>query len=62
MKIDTNNNKHIIADDGKMLYRKSDGSGPFKEVILGMHKNGFLIYYETVNDYEERDENNVENQ
>ena len=62
MKIDTKKNKHIIADDGKMLYRKSDGSGPFKEVILGMHKNGFLIHYETVNDYEERDENNVENQ
>lgn len=61
MKIDPKNNKHIIADKGKALYRKSDGSGPFNEVILGMHKNDFLIHYETINDYEEK-ENKVENQ
>lgn len=59
MKTDPNNKKHIIADEGKMLYRKIDGKGPYKEVILGMHKDGFLVHYETINDYEERDENNV---
>lgn len=62
MIIDKNNNKHIIADEGKMLYRKCDGRGPFKEVILGMHKDGFLIHYETINDYEEKEENNKDKQ
>lgn len=57
MKIDENNNKHLIADEGKSLYRKSDGSGPYKEVLLGMHKYGFIVKNETVADYEERDDN-----
>jgi hypothetical protein len=35
MKIDKNNDKHIIADDGKMFERIADGTNYGKEIYLG---------------------------
>lgn len=35
MTIDSNNPKHIIADEGKKIVRKSDGLNYGKEVYLG---------------------------
>ena len=35
MKIDKNNSKHIIADDGKVFERIADGTNYGKEIYLG---------------------------
>lgn len=57
MKIYPNNSKHIMAEEGKSIYRKYDGSGPFKEVILGAYRYGYIIKNEIVSDFEEKDDN-----
>lgn len=45
MRTDEKNNKHLIADDGKILVRKSDGFVAGKEFWLGMtyYLNGELL-------------------
>ena len=35
MKVDKSNSKHIIADDGKVFERISDGTNYGKEIYLG---------------------------
>lgn len=35
MKVDKDNNKHIIADDGKVFERIADGTNYGKEIYLG---------------------------
>lgn len=35
MKIDKNNNKHIVADDGKVFERITDGTNYGKDIYLG---------------------------
>lgn len=57
MKIDPNNSKHIMADKGKSLYRKFDNSGPFKEIILGTYRYGYILKNETVSDFVEKEDN-----
>ena len=51
--------KKIYADKGKSLYRREDGSGPFKCVSLGfgIFNNGSLRS-EKAEDYEERKDDN----
>lgn len=53
MIIDAKNPKHIIAEDGKVLYRRNDNAGPFKEVLLGMYNYGGIMQYETEKDFYE---------
>lgn len=44
MTIDPNNEKHIIADEGKMLRRKSTGLILGEEVFLGLiMENGVMV-------------------
>lgn len=49
------NEKYIKAENGKGIYRKEDGSGPFIEVIMGLHQHNGIIRWETADDFEERD-------
>lgn len=60
MKIDPNNKNHLFADEGKVLYRKYDGSGPFLEVLLGRYRYGYIMKNEIASDFEERDAENNE--
>ncbi len=60
MRTDEKNNKHLIADDGKILVRKSDGFVAGKEFWLGMtyYLNGELLptpFEELPEHYEEVD-------
>ena len=55
IRIDINNTKHLIAESGKGIVRKSDKTGPFLEVYLGMYNYGGIMRYETINDFEEID-------
>lgn len=63
MRVDPNNEKHIIADDGKVLIRKSDDLIYGKEIYLGYTwyiGNVKLTepHLETVEDFDEIDEPN----
>ena len=65
MRIDPNNEKHIIADDGKVFKRKSDDLIYGKEIYLGYTwyiGNVKLTepHLETVEDFDEIDEPNNE--
>lgn len=65
MRVDPNNEKHIIADDGKVFIRKSDDLIYGKEIYLGYTwyiGNVKLTepHLETVEDFDEIDEPNNE--
>lgn len=65
MRIDPKNEKHIIADDGKVFIRKSDDLIYGKEIYLGYTwyiGNVKLTepHLETVEDFDEIDEPNNE--
>lgn len=64
MKIDELNSSHIIAEDGKILKRKSDGLEAGKELYLGYtyYINGEKLaipYKEKQDDYEEVDDETI---
>lgn len=58
MTVDKNNSKHIIADEGKVFQRKSDGLIYGKEIYLGYtyYLNGEKLSepkLEVIEDFEE---------
>lgn len=60
MTVDKNNSKHIIADEGKVFQRKSDGFIYGKEIYLGYtyYIGGKKLdepHLEVVEDFEEID-------
>ena len=60
MTVDKNNSKHIIADEGKVFQRKSDGFVYGKEIYLGYtyYIGGKKLdepHLEVVEDFEEID-------
>ena len=60
MTVDKNNSKHIIADEGKIFQRKSDGFIYGKEIYLGYtyYIGGKKLdepHLEVVEDFEEID-------
>lgn len=60
MTVDKNNSKHIIADEGKVFKRKSDGFIYGKEIFLGYtyYIGGKKLdepHLEVVEDFEEID-------
>ena len=64
MKIDELNSSHIIAEDGKILKRKSDGLEVGEELYLGYtyYLNGEKLaipYKEKQDDYEEVDDETI---
>ena len=64
MKIDELNSSHIIAEDGKILKRKSDGLEVGKELYIGYtyYLNGEKLaipYKEKQDDYEEVDDETI---
>ncbi len=61
MTIDKENEKHIIADEGKVLRRIEDGQIYGKEIYLGYsyYINGVKLekpHLDTIEDFEEIDE------
>ena len=65
MTVDKNNSKHIIADEGKVFKRKSDGFIYGEEIYLGYtyYIGGKKLdepHLEVVEDFEEIDESQEE--
>lgn len=56
MRIDPENPKHLIADDGKVFRRIVSGVVYGKEVILGYYKYDGVYRMETAEDFDEVDE------
>ena len=56
MKIDPNDSKHLIADEGKVLRCKYCGVIMGNQVWMGSHVHEDQTIEETADDYEEIDE------
>lgn len=55
MRIDPENPKHIIAEDGKVFRRIVENKVLCKEIILGYHKYDGVYRMETPEDFDEVD-------
>lgn len=61
MIVDINNEKHLIAEEGKLLARISNMDDTYKEVWLGYHIENGVKKMDTKDDFTEIDEPMTEN-